>query len=68
MIKKGDLVRWIPILNEEDVHPCVVIRGPREGYFEDAPLTRVMMIVDLMVDGKIIRNIPLSEIEPWIIE
>ena len=68
MIKKGDLVKWISTVSEDDALPCVVVRGPREGYFEDSPITRVMLIVDLMVDGKIMRNIPLSEIEPWVIE
>jgi hypothetical protein len=68
LIKKGDLVKWIPVVSEDDALPYIVVRGPREGYFEDSHFTRVMLVVDLMVDGKIMRNIPLSEIEPWIIE
>ena len=67
MIQRGDLVRWINEEHHEDA-PCVVVKDPHEGYFDKKPWTEITIVVDLMIEGKIIRNIPLSEVQPWVID
>jgi hypothetical protein len=66
MVSRGVLVRWARAVEEgaEDV-PYVVIKGPREGYFESKPLTRVVIVVDLYYEGKVMRGVPLDEVEIW---
>jgi hypothetical protein len=66
MIVRGALVRWVRAVEEgaEDV-PYMVVRGPREGYFELKPMISVVIVVDLYYEGKVMRGIPLSEVEIW---
>jgi hypothetical protein len=67
-VKKGDLVRWVIDDHVNDDSPCIIVRGPYEGYIQESPFVQVMIVLDLFVDGKIIRNIPLSDVHPWVIE
>ena len=63
---KGQLVRWkTPVELGDDDRPCVIIKGPYEGYFEKKPVTQLVLVVDLLVDDNVVRGIPLQEIEKW---
>ena len=67
-MNKGDLVRWIHNTGEDKDEPCLVVKGPYEGFFQNKPWSEVTMVVDLFLHGKIIKKIPLSNIEKWVIE
>jgi hypothetical protein len=49
----------------DDDRPCVIIKGPYEGYFEKKPVTQLVLVVDILVDDNVVRGIPLQEIEKW---
>jgi hypothetical protein len=65
-LKPGDLVKWVRL---EEIgacnEPCVVVRGPREGYFEKPPWNEIKIVVDLFIDNRIVRGVPLEEVEKW---
>ncbi len=67
-MNRGDLVKWLYGLSEDRDEPCVIVKGPYEGHFQNKPWSEVTMVVDLLVCGRIIKKIPLSHVEKWVIE
>ena len=65
-LKPGDLVKW-KRLDEIDAcdGPCIVLKGPREGYFEHPPWNEIKLVVDLFVDNRVIKGVPIEEVEKW---
>lgn len=65
--QRGQLLRWKTVVEMGgDDKPCVLVRGPYEGYFEKKPLTELVLVVDVLVDNKVIQAIPAAEFERWV--
>jgi hypothetical protein len=63
-VRPGDLVKWLRLEElSANSEPCIIVRGPREGYFEGSNWSEIKIVVDLFVDGKIVKCVPLEEVE-----
>lgn len=63
-VRPGDLVKWLRLEElSANSEPCIIVRGPREGYFEGPNWNEIKIVVDLFVDGQIVKGVPLEEIE-----
>lgn len=62
--RRGDIVKWLRLVEfDANAKPCLIVKGPHEGYFEGPNWNDIKLVVDLFVDDRIVRGVPLEEIE-----
>ena len=65
--RRGQLLRRKFVAETDDSDkPYLLIRGPYEECFEKKALTELILVVDVLVEGKVVIAVPVFEFERWV--